>query len=430
MKISVCNPLHRTPLALIIDDSCPVINLGSYWIEQRAAWRAQNQPDIAAGKWEGELARVASVPRTIPAAFADKWGVWCGEAGVKGKFSMIPFPAGAGRIDQEIKGFPRSELENWLRVARETIAPNFDLTPEMLTHTHVVDLKSGALTSEWEQVEWVNPPVELLAEYIATAMQWLKNAGIEAQGTTSPGAFAKEQEAAYARAVLDASLEVFGNARPFYFLWLKNDEWPDVPIWYPEKERGIAIASIVSCAGDWFGGWTGYPDPDDAANADLFITSDGQGGRLPPVLARELPCVLVGHWPGFYMGGQETGFAVLREVKRRMDDYDPDKTRTLWMKTSEIGHYEMARQLSVISLDTSETVTEEETVRISTRFPTARFTLRVDARLRCVRIEGNDLREVQSKRDFTSGTFWIEGQHTFLAFDLSAGETQVQCWKA
>ena len=48
------------------------------------------------------------------------------------------------------------------------------------------------------------------------------------------------------------ALRVNGNPRPFYFLWLKHDELPDVPIYYPEKENGIAIASIVSCAGDWF----------------------------------------------------------------------------------------------------------------------------------------------------------------------------------
>lgn len=31
-SVTVCNPLLRTPLALIIDDSCPVINKAYYWM--------------------------------------------------------------------------------------------------------------------------------------------------------------------------------------------------------------------------------------------------------------------------------------------------------------------------------------------------------------------------------------------------------------
>lgn len=426
MNISVCNPLCRTPLSLIIDDSCPVINLAPYWIEQRQQWRQKFHPGSAAEAWEGDPAQIASMPRTIPADFAAKWGEWCGEQGIKGKFSLIPFPAGVGRIDQGFPDFPKADLENWLRVTREIIWPNFDLTPEMLTHTRVVDLKTGQLTDEWEQKEWVKPPIELLADYVHSAMQMLKNVGIPCEGVTSPGPFGKQREAAYARATLDAALAVNANARPFYFLWLKTDEMPDVPLWHIEKDKGIAIASIVSCAGDWFGGWTGY---DEAGDPDLFITEDLQGGRLPPILAAQLPCVLVGHWPGFYWGGEEIGFTVLKEVKRRLDLFDPDGTKTLWMKNSEIAHYEMARQLSDISVQAANNSADEECVRIETQFPTARFTVAVDARLSRVQVNGGDLREVQSKRDLGSSTFWVQGKQTFLAFDLAAGLTEIKCRK-
>jgi GH25 family lysozyme M1 (1,4-beta-N-acetylmuramidase) len=71
-----------------------------------------------------------------------------------------------GRIDQSAggHGFAPGELKEWLRAAKKVSRQNSDLTPEMLTHTHVVDLKSWQLTEEWEQVEWVDPPVELLTE--------------------------------------------------------------------------------------------------------------------------------------------------------------------------------------------------------------------------------------------------------------------------
>jgi hypothetical protein len=357
------------------------------------------------------------MPKTIPASFAQQWGQWCGEQGIKGKFSMVPFPAGVGRIDQGFPGFPPRELKEWLRVTKEVIWKNFDLTPEMLTHTHVVDLKTWQLTEEWEQREWVDPPVELLTDYIAAAMQLLKNVGIACEGVTSPGAFGKRKEAAYARAVLDAALRVNNNPRPFYFLWVKDDELPDVPIWHADIAKGIAIISIVGCTGDWFGA-TGY----DVSNPDLFITEDLQGGRLPAVLAKERPCVLLGHWPCFY-ANEQVGFKVLKEVKRRLDAYDPDGIKTLWMKNSEIAHYWMAQKLSELSVE-GDASGKKCTIGITTRFPTDNFTLVINnwTALR-VQVNGTDLPQAKSRRYLRSGVFLVEGKETFVAFKLATGDT-------
>lgn len=418
-RVTICNPLLRTPLSLIIDDSCPVINKAYYWIKQRHEWRLRHHPNSRPSGWEKHYDKLNLMPNTIPASFAEQWAQWCAEQGIKGKFSMIPFPAGVGRIHKGFPGFPPGELKEWLRVTKEVIWKNFDLTPEMLTHTRVVDLKTWQLTEEWEQGEWVDPPVELLTDYIATAMQLLKNVGIACEGVTSPGVFGKRKETAYARAVLDAALQVNNNPRPFYFLWLKHGELPDVPIWHADKARGVAIASIVSCAGDWFGA-TGY----DVADPDLFITKDLQGGRLPVVLANECPCVLVGHWPCFYVN-EQIGFKVLKEVKRRLDAYDPDRTRTLWMKNSEIGHYWMARQLSELRVQ-EDAKGQQCIIRITTKYPTDNFTLKVhDWAAHRARVNGTDLRQVKSQRDFRSGVFLVEGKETCVAFDLPIGETIV-----
>ena len=431
MNITVCNPLLRTPLSLIVDDSCPVINLTHYWIHQRHAWKARHQPGVTPERWEGNASQLKKIPPTIPADFAYEWAEWCAENGLKGKFSLIPYPAGIGRVDEGFPDFPLLEYQAWLRIYREIIWPNFDLTPEMLTHTAVVDLDTLTLTEEWEQVEWVDPPVDnRLTDYIITAMEMLDNVGILCEGVTSPGAFGKRQEAAYAKAVLTASQQVNNNSRPFYFLWLKHDELPDVPIWYAEKEKGIAIASIVSCAGDWFGGWTGY----DLGDADRFITEDLQGGRLPPILEKELPCVLVGHWPGFYFNGEKSGFDVLKTVKARLDSYDPDGSKTIWMKNSEIGYYWMARELTdIIVLERgpshpSEKADREVTrqIHLSTQFPTANFTLAIDVPIRFMQVNGWDLREVHSRRDFQRDTFLCEGKQTFVAFDLEVGDTVLE----
>ncbi|MEW6360241.1 MAG: hypothetical protein AB1696_28165 [Planctomycetota bacterium] len=418
MNVSVCNPLLRTPLSLIIDDSCPVINKAYYWIMQRREWRLRHHPDTPPYGWEAQYDKLDLMPRAIPARFAAEWGDWCGEQGIRGKFSLVPFPAGVGRIDRGFDGFPRDELTEWLRVAKEVIRPNFDITPEMITHTKVVDLKTWQLTEEWEQGEWVDPPVEPLTDYIAAAMQLLKNVGIACEGVTSPGAFGKKKEEAYARATLDASLRVNNNPRPFYFLHMTHDALPDVPIWHADKEKGIAIASIVACVDDCFGG-TGYfrsgPDP--------IIAEDLRGGRAPAIIEKELPCILIGHWPCFY-ANEEIGFRVLKEVKRRLDAYDPDRTKTLWMKNSEIGCYWMARSLNDIELD-EQTGSAETQVRIGGRFPAQDFTISFDGAAKRVTVNNGDLREVRSRRDFRSGTFLVEGKRTVAAFDLGTDGARI-----
>jgi len=210
---------------------------------------------------------------------------------------------------------------------------------------------------------------------------------------------------------------VNNNARPFYFLWLKHGELPDVPLWHIDKAKGEAIASIIGCAGDWFGA-TGY----DIADPDLFITKDLQGGRLPTVLAKQRPCVLVGHWPCFYVN-EQIGFKVLKEVKRRLDAYDPDGTKTLWMKNSEIGHYWMARELSELRVE-EDTKGHQCTIHATTKFPADNFTLAIhDWAAHRVQMNGTDLRRVKSQRDFRSGAFLVEDKETFAAFKLAMGDT-------
>jgi hypothetical protein len=252
-------------------------------------------------------------------------------------------------------------------------------------------------------------------------MQIVRDSGLPCEGVTSPGAFGSKQESAYAKAALAAAMTVNGDTRPFYFLHVADapDAWPDVPLWHVDKAKGIAIASIVGCTHDWFGGWTGY----DAGDPNLMITEDLQGGCLPLVLARELPCVLVSHWPGFYFGGEEVGFDVLKTVKRRLDAYDPGGVKTRWMKTSEIGRYWMARQLSDI------TVTPQGDggwqITIHTNFPTPTFTLAVATQTNHVQVNGQALHEVSTVAALTSGTYLAQAKETVLAFDLAQGTTTI-----
>ena len=145
------------------------------------------------------------------------------------------------------------------------------------------------------------------------------------------------------------------------------------------------------------------------------------------MLGRELPAVLVSHWPGMYFNGEEVGFQVLQEVKRRLDRYDPDGSKTRWMKFSEIGHYWMARGLSDISVTDSE---QGSAVQIETHFPTADFTLAVDQPLQRVQVNGMDLRPVYSQVALAQDTFWVDGARTVFAFALADGTTAIQLDRA
>jgi hypothetical protein len=183
-----------------------------------------------------------------------------------------------------------------------------------------------------------------------------------------------------------------------------------------DKAQGRAIASVIPGTGDWFGG-SGY----DPSEPDKFIAEDLEKGRVPELLKKDLPTILLGHWPCFY-ANDAPGFKTLRTVKRRLDALDPDRTRTLWMKTSEIGRYEMAKKLSDITVAPGASA-DEVGVNISTKFPTTNFTLTLNRTTKRLRLGGNDLRETNSIRDFRSGTFMLEGARTHVAFDLPEGTT-------
>jgi len=121
------------------------------------------------------------------------------------------------------------------------------------------------------------------------------------------------------------------------------------------------VVSIIGCTGDWFGGWDGL----ERGSVDKFITEDLKGGRLPQVIDKGEPAILVCHWPGIYFNGEEAGFNILKEVVRRLDArYD----NLLWMKQREIARYWAARELTQIT-------NESGRVMLNAPFATPRFTV-------------------------------------------------------
>ena len=83
------------PLSFIIDDSTCLVNMGSFCMPQFAeAWPDR---EIYRKPWQ-------TWPREIPDAFVREFGQWCAEQGVKGKYSVVPYPCCVGWLDRELPG--------------------------------------------------------------------------------------------------------------------------------------------------------------------------------------------------------------------------------------------------------------------------------------------------------------------------------------
>jgi len=405
--------LDRVPLSIIIDDSTVLVNLNYFFMRDRNLADGQNR------RWE-------DVPFVHPESFTRHFAEWCTEHGVRGKFSVVPCPAALGRIDQGLPLFSRAQQESWLRMCRECIAPIFDITPEMITHTFVVDLETyRPLASRiWEQYEWETLPVgqeELVYDYIAAACRILDNVGLTPAGVTSPGGFGGRTMAFYARVAGQALRDVTGRATPYLFKRVNARGPVETYTWQRDRELGTAVGEVVACTGDKTGSWTGYGEVD----ADYYITPDLCGGRLAEVIDAGDPAIMCSHWQGFYglHSDDHRGFDALRTIVARLHDRDPRGERTRWRKCSEIATYACARSMA------SYTVSGY-TVDLDLPVQAPEITLRiaekdVGERIRGVSVNGVPLTRVTERAAFESGTFLASSDSLLLSFDAQERTVQV-----
>ncbi|MHC4629238.1 MAG: twin-arginine translocation signal domain-containing protein, partial [Planctomycetota bacterium] len=106
--VTVLNPQNRVPVSFIIDDSTCLVNMAHFGIPHFAtAW-----PDRYKQDWR-------SLPREIPDSFVREFGQWCREHGVKGKYSIVPYPACVGWLDRCLPGWSQKELDDSLKLVRD-----------------------------------------------------------------------------------------------------------------------------------------------------------------------------------------------------------------------------------------------------------------------------------------------------------------------
>jgi len=406
----VRHALDRVPLSLNIDDSTVLINANYFWMRDRNPVDGQNR------RWQ-------DVPVVHPESFTREFFEWCRGQGVRGKFSVIPCPAALGRIDEGLPLFSRAQQGSWLRLCRELLAPAFDITPEMITHSVVVDpatckpMPSGL----WEQYDWARLPEdqeELVTRYITTACRILSNVGLPPQGVTSPGGFGGRNLPFYARVAGSAVRAVTGRPAPFVFQQVAASGPVATPVWYGDRPAGTAVGEIIASTGDWTGSWTGYGDVDP----DRYITPDLAGGRLPELIAAGDPAICCSHWQGFYglHDGDRRGFRTLRTVVERLQALDPRGERTRWRTCGEIADYACARELATCQVDS-------DTVRLGLPLRVAELTLRVgDLAATGAEVDGRPLEPASTRAEFRDGTYLVDGQTTLVAFTPTAPSVSVR----
>lgn len=322
-----------TPFALIVDDPCPGLHLYYFHAARRySPAHASRGPLTADGR-----PLLPTIPNEMLQRFCDV----AEEFDLHGKFSIVPRPGCAGSINTTLEGVPPAEMAAWLDLARERIAPRFDLTPEMITHDWAIDLASGEPLAENEHDWSQHQTLETLRPYLACALGELKQAGFDATGVTSPWHFGEEVEEAYARAILEAQEEVYGRHNPWYFLRSSAaaDARSEVMIDETDAagQRRSCVAVLATCPDRI---WPAMDTPrTDAAlvgeMADAYLTADGAAGRIRELVDGGGEVVLCTHWQSLFSNGTMTGLQVLAEIARRVHDTFGSSAR--WMRCSELA---------------------------------------------------------------------------------------------
>lgn len=410
--VEILNPCNRVPLSFIIDDSTCLVNMAYFGIPQFA----QSFPEKYKQDWR-------RLPREIPDAFVRKFGEWCAEHGVKGKYSIVPYPACTGWVDRFIPGWTEKELKDSLKLVRDLMLPDWDIHPEMVSHTRVIDTKTGRPYDDpspqfMENWRWTdNKSVDELADYLSYALRILKNVDLPCEGITTPGGFGNRVLPELSQATLQSCRDVYGAEIPHYFRHLFTDERSVAPrVEYASGLDGDdpqCCVSIIGCTGDWFGGWDGLKP----GSVDQCITKNLKGGRLPEVIERGEPAILVCHWPGIYFNGDEIGFNIFKEVYKRVHEaYD----NLIWLKLSEIARYWAAKELTRVDQKGDKVV-------FNAPFASPRFTVKVAGRTGkpVVTHKGKerDLSKVGQIKALKNNTWYENGNDTIACFDLAKGET-------
>lgn len=419
MKVIVDLPRGRVPLSFIIDDSTCLVNMGKFCMPQFAT--ALPDRDEYKKPWR-------DWPSDIPDSFLRDFGSWCAEHDVRGKFSIVPYPACVGWLDREIPGWSRKELQDSLQLVRELMVPRWDIHPEMITHTRVIDIKTGRPHAEISAATMENSfpqtdiSVDQLTEYLAYALRILKNCDLPCEGITTPGGFGNKVKQKLPQAVFEAVRDVYGTDLPHYFKYVSLGEESVLPRFENVKgadtDSPTLTVNVPAGTGDWFGGWDGVVE----SQGHLYCNDDASEGRMVELIERGQPAVMLCHWPGLYCNGLETGFKQFQKVVLALAQRF--KNETQWMKISDIGRYWTAKEFTKIEIG-------DRGVQLKAPYACSDFTLKVESPNNIERIffersgEKIELQPVASRASLVAGKYFRSERTLTVCVDLPKGTSRL-----
>jgi hypothetical protein len=288
------------PIALLVDDGAPINPM--YWIH----------PDQ-----KHEF--------IVPNAFTNDFARVCRRYGVKGKFTVLPMPAGLGRIDERLNYVPQRHLSQFLHIVRSAIAPHFDISPELLTHQNALMLNGNGYHHLFEDAWIAGASTDEISEYLSVALRILKNVGLPANGVTSPWDTGISNESSYAEAVGRAQWRVHRRKLSWYFLHTltpSNARWPWVA-WQNSATRQ-SVVSVPATTNDCF--WATQRMTSRRAalkvaleGADRMLTEDGRRGEIRELFDQNNPIVILTHWQSLFSQGTAAGLRGLETVFARVE---------------------------------------------------------------------------------------------------------------
>jgi hypothetical protein len=415
LQITIEKPRMGIPASLIVDDPAPCINPFYYFRLQvdREGWERHEQ--------------------RIPLDFLEQFARVCQSHGMRGKFSVLPYPAGLGSILDGWDGCDKGELAAWLDLARAAIAPDFDITPEILTHTLALDLKTGALLPQPEHDWMAERSLPELIEYLGAGLAILKQAGFAPTGITQPCYFNGSRDD-YARAVLAAMRGIGGPPVTFYFIdgYFDPPPLPPLPVALLDRERGEAVVSIIADCNDYFWPTQRITNAPAEQVVDALIAADGRGGRLGELAAAGEWLLFVCHWQTLYSDGSRAGLRALDAAAARLAR--AHGSRLVWMTLGESARYRAASEGCTLS---AHRVGDGWAIELDSAFACPNFTISlvspelggvaIDRIIRQMALEGDQmLRRDPTAQPLLAANAWRQaGERVSMCFDLRRGRQAI-----
>ncbi|MFT5411750.1 MAG: hypothetical protein ACI9NC_004486, partial [Verrucomicrobiales bacterium] len=266
-----------------------------------------------------------------------------------------------------------------------------------------------------------------ITNYIAYALQLIKNLELPCEGFTTPGGFGNPAKELLSKGGLQAIRSVFGSEVPHYFKYvvtdIKDSTQPQV-----EAARGIAgtapecIVNVPSCTGDYLGSWDGASPNPTAEAVEGQVSADYQSGRLVEVIEKGEPACFLTHWPGMYANGTGIAFETFKQTVQRLNAGFKDRIR--WMKLSEIARYWAAKELTAIAREGNK-------ITLKAPFAAPGFTIEIPATGQAPSVghagETVELKTVGSRKELVAGSYTNSSKEGRLlaCFDLAKGESRV-----